>query len=77
MILLRHQKFSSPHLTLDENNSTQAQTEPKYDQTTAINLASSTFLESNCEKENSIMLAKIGNLEPITLMSRNAKITIF
>ncbi|KAG2219464.1 hypothetical protein INT45_008112 [Circinella minor] len=65
-ILLKHQKLPSPHLT-------QARKEPKYDKNTAITLASSTFLGSTREKENSIMLAKIGNLEPVTLKNKNGK----
>ncbi|KAI7859230.1 hypothetical protein BDC45DRAFT_432833, partial [Circinella umbellata] len=56
-----------------ESNSMQSQKEPQNDKNTIITLASSTFLGSTREKENSIMLAKIGNLEPVTLMSRNAK----
>lgn len=58
---------------MDKNDSTQPQKAFKYDKNTAVVLASSTFSGSTCEKENSIMLAKIGNLEPITLMSRSGK----
>lgn len=77
IITIPHQKLSSPHLNSDKNDSTQPQKAFKYDKkkkkNTAVVLASSTFSESTREKENSIMLAKIGDLKPITLMSRSGK----
>ncbi|KAI7859233.1 hypothetical protein BDC45DRAFT_531134 [Circinella umbellata] len=72
-VSLKHQKLPSAHLTLDESDSTQSQKEPQNDKNTVITLASSTFLGSTREKENSIMLAKIGNLEPVTLKNKNGK----
>ncbi|KAI7894979.1 uncharacterized protein EV154DRAFT_477757 [Mucor mucedo] len=70
-ISLKHRKLQSLNLNLDEIDSSRS---PKaLDKNTAILLASGTSLGSTREKENSIMLARIGNLEPISIVGGSGK----
>lgn len=67
IISLKHRKLQSLSLNIDEIDSN-SRSQKAVDKNTAILLAFGMSLGSTREKENSIMLAKIGNLEPISLV---------
>ncbi|KAI9470474.1 MAG: hypothetical protein EXX96DRAFT_643307 [Benjaminiella poitrasii] len=72
-IELKHWKQPNPQINLDEFDTNQPQKVLKVDKNTSIMLASNTYSGSHKEKENSIMLTKIGNIEPIILTCESGK----
>ena len=73
-ISLRQHQMRAPHLNIDEHDSSSSTPKSSLcDRNTSILLASSALSQSGSEQEKRIMLAKIGDWEPITLSSLNGK----